>query len=396
MADKWIPACPGIRYKEHSIRKHGKRPDRYWVLQYRRNNKTYNEAVGWWSQGANQAQCEELLAQLRQNWRKGQGPQTLREMQMAGQAAREAEARVQAQKEAEILTLAEFWERSYLPVAIARKKDWTLKGEKHLFKNWIGPVLGDMPLKEISKNDICKILTAMQNEGKAPRTQEHAKAVLSGIMSVAIEKEVLPGPNPCSGVKTPEYDNQRKRFLTPAEAKQLLDVLKIEAPQLHDEALLSMFCGLRFGEIAALTWGDVNFETRLLFVRDPKNTRSRYAYMTGEAKAMLKVRHSEQPHGALVFPGPDGRKQREVSTAFRRIIGELGFNEGRTDRRDQVVFHSLRHTYGSWLVQDGVPLYTTKDLMGHSTLAMTERYAHLAPDHLRKAADRLEGKLERN
>ena len=82
---------------------------------------------------------------------------------------------------------------------------------------------------------------------------------------------------------------------------------------------------------------------------------------------------------ALLYPGPDGKEKREVSSAFQRIVKKLGLNNGIEDRRDKVVFHTCRHTYASWLVQNGEDLYKVKERLGHSTLAMTERYAHLAP-----------------
>jgi integrase len=391
---KWISAARGIRYWEHETRKHGKRPDRYWCLQYRRNGKTANEAVGWWTQGASQAQAEELLSQLRHNWRSGQGPQSLKEMRAAGQAARAAEAQARAQEETDALTLGEFWERSYLPVAEKNKKNWTVKGEKHFFKNWIRPVLGRLALKDITTQQISTALEEITKAGRSPRTAEHVKAILSTIFSLAIENETLPGPNPCSRVKLTQFDNRRTRFLTPAEARQLIDALKAEAPQVHDEALLSLFCGLRAGEIFALTWADINFDTRQILVRDPKNKRNRFAYMTSEVESMLKARHKNQMLDTLIFPGRRGQRQIEIGLTFRRVVDELGFNEGITNSRQKLVFHSLRHTYASWLVQAGEPIFTVQQLMGHSTLAMTERYSHLAPDHLRLAADRLEGKLE--
>jgi integrase len=81
---------------------------------------------------------------------------------------------------------------------------------------------------------------------------------------------------------------------------------------------------------------------------------------------------------------------------FRQAIGELGLNDGITDRRQKLVIHSLRHTFASWLVQMGKPLYTVSRLMGHSSLKMTERYAHLAPETQRAAAMELEGILKEN
>ena len=80
---------------------------------------------------------------------------------------------------------------------------------------------------------------------------------------------------------------------------------------------------------------------------------------------------------------------------FRDTVSDLGFNEGITDRRDKVVFHTLRHTYASWLVQNGIDLYTVMRLMGHSTIAMTERYAHLAPNNLKNAVKTLEDSINR-
>jgi integrase len=76
-----------------------------------------------------------------------------------------------------------------------------------------------------------------------------------------------------------------------------------------------------------------------------------------------------------------------------QAINGLSLNDGITDRRQKLVPHSIRHTFASWLVQMGKPLYTVSKLMGHSSLKMTERYAHLAPETQRSAAMELEGIL---
>ena len=108
--------------------------------------------------------------------------------------------------------------------------------------------------------------------------------------------------------------------------------------------------------------------------------------MNQEVKAVLEGRFHGQHPGELVLPSKTGGQRGQVSKAFDKVVRELGFNNGITDPRQKVVFHTLRHTFASWLVQKGTPLYTVATLMGHSTLEMTQRYAHLAPDTTKVAA----------
>ncbi len=393
MAFKWISASPGVRYREHGTRRHGKKPDRYWCVQYRRNGQTINEAIGWWSQGASQAQAEELLSQLRRNWRTGDGPQSLKEMREKGQAEREAVAAEHALEESRSITLTEFWEKIYLPLANSRKTPDTMKIENWQFRAWIMPLLGDTPIRDLNTTHVESLLSNMRKAGKANRTQVHLRGILNVIINAAIQEGFFEGINPCQRVKVKKKDNQRVRFFSAEEATQLLEVLKARSMQLHDEALLSLFCGLRAKEIFLLTWADVDFDNHQIFIRDPKNHKDRFAFMTSEVEAMLRLRSRGQRPSSYVFPKEDGGYQKSVSTIYRDVIKELGFNEGISDRRLKVVFHTLRHTFASWLVQDGTPLFTVSKLMGHSSIQMTMRYAHLAPDHLRQAAGRLEGKL---
>ena len=100
---------------------------------------------------------------------------------------------------------------------------------------------------------------------------------------------------------------------------------------------------------------------------------------------MLKQRYTVQDNHRLLFPTADGKKRVQVSRAFMKCVSQLGFNDGVTDSRQRVVFHTLRHTFASWLVQKGVPLHTVAELMGYKSIAMTQRYAHLSPDSLRNA-----------
>jgi integrase len=128
---------------------------------------------------------------------------------------------------------------------------------------------------------------------------------------------------------------------------------------------------------------DLNFSHGIILIRDPKG-ESRQAYMTEEIKAMFL---SRKPSGTadLIFPSRNGNRQISVSGAYERAVTRLGFNDGVQDIRDKVVFHSLRHTFASWLAIQGTPILTIKELMGHKSIEMTMRYAHLIPDQKHKA-----------
>jgi len=391
----WISVGKGIRYKEHPTRKHGKRPDRYWCLQYRLGGKTINEAVGWWSDGASQAQSEELLAELRLNQKSGQGPQTLREMRAANLEKRKQEAAARELAKDKSRTLGGFMEAEYLPRARLTLTPGTLAAQAKLLQAWLAP-LADTPLIQITTADLTeRILRPMVEAGRSPNTIRNTLSTVSGVWKLAVELGMVKGENPVARVKRPKIDNQRDRFFTRAEAAGLLSILKEKSPVAHDVALLSLFSGLRIGECLALTWADINLEEGRIYVKDTKNKRNRHAYITAEIRAMLTSRYKGQPKTEKVF-GPNKKltTYTTVLVNFRQALEELGLNDGITDRRQKLVIHSLRHTFASWLVQMGKPLYTVSRLMGHSGLKMTERYAHLAPETQRAAAMELEGFLK--
>ncbi len=103
--------------------------------------------------------------------------------------------------------------------------------------------------------------------------------------------------------------------------------------------------------------------------------------------ARLKPSAKNTPHNSpLVFPSRVGNVRDEISKVFPKAVAELGLNDNATDHRDKVVFHTLRHTFASWLAQKGVPLHTLAGLMGHKTTIMTQRYAHLSPEGMKAAA----------
>jgi len=322
----------------------------------------------------------------------------------------EEKRRAQRKAEQDAITFAAFWETEYLPAAEATKTRKTVDTEKSYFEKWIAPALGDIPLQKINAAKLEALVLHVQKTGKSAQTVRHILGIVSRVWNKAWTRSLVQGDNPTRRVKKPQQDGKRTRFLTQEEARTLLDELAKRTPDIHDEAILALFCGLRAGEIHSLTWGDIDPQYETILIRDPKNRKNRYAFITQEVQTMLERRSAAQAKTALIFPATNGKQRQWISETFNRVVDVLGLNNSGeftmnehgeqvplkiSDLRQRVCFHTLRHTFASWLVQRGTPLYEVAKLIGHSTIRMTERYSHLAPDSLRKAALSLEGSLEK-
>lgn len=393
MSEMFQSSHPGVRYRESKTRKHGIKPDRYFFIRYKVSGKGKEEGAGWASEGMTAQKAATLLATIKNNIRTGARPQSLAEMRELDAELRGRQEREQQRAELAATTFDEFWEQQYLPHAKMHKTPQTIKTEVGYYTKWVFPHLGKTPLQSITPVLVENLAAKATVAGKSAATVRHLLAIVSQVWNMAKIHGLVDGESPCGKVKKPRKDNRRMRFLTPEEARRLLDALAARSPDTHDTALLSLFCGLRAGEIHNLTWGDVNFDGGTLYIRDPKNKHSRHAFMTDEVRHMLMNRQDGQAKIDFVIPAENGGQRKWVSDTFERVVTALGFNDEITDARQKIVFHSLRHTFASWLVQDGTPLFTVAELMGHTTLEMTKRYSHLAPDTMRKAAMGLQGKL---
>ena len=398
----------GVRYREHATRKHGVRFDRCFSIRYKINGKDKEEVAGWGSEGMTAEKAFSLLSTIRENIRLGVEPRSVAAMRFANERKEEEENRVRLRVEKESFTFAEFWEAEYQPGAETTKTPKSLQTEIGFYKNWIYKAIGDIPLQQIDVPKVEALTHYALKAGKSPQTVRHIVGIVSRVWNKAWARGYVQGDNPTRRVKKPRQDSRRMRFLAIDEARLLLEALALRSMDTHDEALLALFCGLRAGEIHALIWGDVDIQNGIILIRDPKNTINRHAFIVEEVRAMLERRFTQQTKNEYIFPAANGKQRQWIPETFNRVIDTLGLNDSGEfsvnskgeqvpvkikDRRQRIVFHTLRHTFASWLVQRGEPLYTVAKLMGHNSLEMTQRYSHLAPDTLRKAAKSLEGSL---
>jgi len=389
----------GIRYREHPTRRHGLKPDRYFAIRYQHNGVRIEEGLGWGSAGWTEEKAFAKLTLLREAAKTVSAAPTRifeeraikieEKRQKADELQRQADEELRLEKEN--LTFRQYFTEKYIPIANTDKKAKCCINEKGHFSKWLDPVIGAKSFKEISSFDLERIKKNLLDAGRTPRTVQYVFATFRQVWNTARKDSEIPvySSSPSKDVKVPKFDNKRDRFLSKVEATLLLDTLRERDLLLYRISIMAVYTGLRLGEITALKWKDIDLERGMIRIMDPKATKNRYAYMSSHVNVMLSEM-AEGDHNDLVFTNLSGRRITDIPDAFNSIIDELGLNKGVTDRRHKVVFHTLRHTFASWLVECGVNLYTVKELMGHSVIAMTERYSHLAPTSLKAAMQSLE------
>lgn len=375
----------GIEFYRHETRRHGVKYDCYYRGRFAYRAKTYISGFGWASEGWTPSKAFNKLQEYRNNAKSGQGPTTLKEEQEEREAERARQAEAERIKTRENITFSEFFETVYTPIAKQNVKKKTLNTQMGHYRYWLKPVVGKLTFKEITPFHLEKIKKNMLKAGRTPRTLQNCFATFRQTWNLARLQDLVSRDTPTRKVRIPRFDNKRVRYLSHEETDQLLEALKKHSLQTYDIALLSLHTGLRAGEIFHLDWSDIDLGAGTIFVRDPKNSKDRFAYLTEAAGNMLRNRYSGQAPNEPVFKDTKGKRVKEISNIFGKVVKELGLNESINDRRQRICFHSLRHTYASWLVQAGTDLYTVKSLLGHSSIQLTERYSHLRQEGLQQA-----------
>ena len=373
---------PGV-YQREAERVIGK-SDIVYDISYKKDGKKIWEKVGWKSQGysvelARQVRNERIIA-----------------IQHGDELPQEKKRAITFEKLAE----------KYLKWSAENKSREGID-DKSRYENHLKDRFDNKRLDEIVLLDLERMKSEMLKAELSPKTISHCLALIRAMYNKAMDWNLYLGKNPVKkkrpGEKKgimPEIQNARDRFLSVEEAELILKELKrnhqvkkeykeLKDPQLHDMALISLHTGARASEIFNLKGYDADFNNELITLRDTKNTETRYAPMTAAVKKILDRRLPDNLNDYF-FKDKDGHKIKEVSNAFQRIVDDLGFNDGVTDRRQRVVFHTCRHTFASWLAIQGTPIYTIAKLMGHKSISMSERYAHLSPDHKKQAVMGLE------
>ena len=302
------------------------------------------------------------------------------------------------------VTMAEFCE-CYFADGTATKKASTVSVDRGRVRRHVLPLLGKRKVAEITVSDVRRFMTDVANGKTAAdeRTGTRGRAIvtggkgtatrtvglLGGIFSFAVQ-EGIRSDNPARGVKR-FPDKKCKRYLSDAEFAKLGDALKeAEAAGVNRFAIAALralvFTGCRLSEILTLRWDEVDFQRSILQLADSK-TGAKVVVLGAPALELLAGLPKVQGN-PYVFPGErEGKHLVGLPKIWARIRPRAGL--------DDVRMHDLRHSFASKGAGAAVGLLAIGKLLGHRDPKTTARYAHLADDPTKVAADQVSGAIER-
>jgi integrase len=239
---------------------------------------------------------------------------------------------------------------------------------------WWTQQLGHLRLDQVTPARLaaCRDLLA---QTRAPATVNRYAAVLSHAFTLAVREWQWLEASPLQRVRRLREPRGRVRYLSEEERPRLLAACQASHNRsLYPVVLLALSTGARKQELLSLTWRDVDLRRAQLTIEHSKNGERRTLPLVGLAletvHTLARVRRIDTP---LLFPRADGRTSLDLRYAFHQALREAGLVDFR--------FHDLRHTAASYLAMQGASLVEIAEVLGHKTLTMVKRYAHLSEAH---------------
>lgn len=259
---------------------------------------------------------------------------------------------------------------------------------RYLLKFW-KKELGKKFLREITPSLLIECRDKLANH-KSVRGETYSASTVnryliaaSHIFKVAMNEWEWMTDNPMKNVPKMKKNKGRDRYLSEDEKNRLLQVCKEDdSPYLYIVILIALTTGARRNEILELEWRDIDFNRNRITYRDTKNGDTRTAPMMESVKAeLLKLREVPRLNVPFVFARKDGKKPMEMKKHWERAF--------KTAELEDFRFHDLRHTAASYLAMSGASLLDIAQILGHRTMDMVKRYAHLTENHTEQVIKRM-------
>lgn len=261
------------------------------------------------------------------------------------------------------------------------------------YNTHIKEAIGNKDIHKISKETIEQLLKDIEATGKANQTLSSIKELISTIYNHHIKKYDLVIINPCIKVDRYKVDNNRERYLSLSEIKQLKEAVK-------DDFLVSLFIDLslqtggRFETILHIQKKDINLASETVTLKNLKTKSTYTGHLQKEFLESIKEYLQKLSINDYVVSFKDAHDtkltQRQIQHRIKPLLDRL-FNKGldTKDAKNRAVIHTFRHTFASHLAINGVPIFTIKELMNHAKIEQTIRYAKLSPENGKNAVQGL-------
>lgn len=278
-------------------------------------------------------------------------------------------------------------------------RESTVQTYRQQLEAWLRSFSDEIEIRAVEPKHLRPYVTTYttSEEGSPSRaTQRKRYRHLRAFVHWCLDQGLITG-TPLDEVTKPKKQEKKPAFLSPSQLDDLLDTIVDHAASvtnirgepsdvkwLFDLIQVAVCTGLRRGDLVSLRWRDVDLDQRLLTVRNQEGhtTKSGHEHrvpLRSSALEVLQRRHEEDggPHDGPVFTDRDGDpiKPDRVTKRFKFFVRKADLKE-----KEELHFHSLRHTCGAWLASAGVPLRVIQEILGHSSASVTEIYSHLQPD----------------
>lgn len=283
--------------------------------------------------------------------------------------------------------LLDWYARDVLPT----KKAKTQEPQRQQLAWWVERI-GDRTLADCTPALIAECRDVLAREPgpggrpRAPATVVRYLAVLSHAFTLAVKEKGWIENNPLVRVTKPKEPRGRVRFLSEDERDRLLGACRAH-PDLYLAVVLSLSTGARQAEIMGLRWGQIDPARRAAVLHETKNGERRVLALAGHAWDLLRERSKiRRLDTDLIFPGrAHPGEPLDLRTPWETALKRAGIEDFR--------WHDLRHSAASYLAMNGASLAEIAAVLGHKTLSMVKRYAHLSEDHTAAVVERMNAKL---
>ncbi len=351
---------PGVFYRE-AERIGGKGLERVYYIVFKKERKVFEEKVG--------RQFADDMTPSRAS--------TIRSERIEGKrpSRKEIRERQAAQKKAE----ADRWTINRLWQEYAGHRQMKgLAQDRSRFEKYLAPSWGDKEPHEIQPLEADRLRLRILKD-KAPQTAKLTLSLLRRIINFGVRRQLC---RPLSfHLEMPKVNNLKTEDLNPEQLAALLEAIEQDPnTQAANFMKMALFTGMRRGELFRLQWQDVDFDRGFIHIRTPKGGQDQKIPLNTAVRELMAAH--PRTGSPFVFPGRGGNQRTDINKQVTRI------KKAACLPKDFRALHGLRHFYASMLASSGqVDLYTLQKLLTHKSAAMTQRYAHLRDEALRRASD---------